>query len=172
VVHQFGGSVTALDRATGVTLAVRVFGELACECDAPTAARIRAVVLETVTRLVDESPSGAKIITDPVAFPTTIEPAIGQAIAQRGLPAVRIGSFNMSLTSETIDALKSAAQRPKPATAPPPVTAISVGASVLVQWSDGNRYAGQVRAVGDGALQVAFPDGQVHWVATAYITQG
>jgi hypothetical protein len=168
VIHQFGGPVTTLDRASGVKLAVRVFGELDADCDAATAVRMRSVILETITRLADESPSAAKLCMDPSAFPTTIEPAIAQALSQRGLPAARFGNFNLGLSSETIDELKAAAAaaRGRPPSIPPP---IAIGTTVLVQWSDGNRYPGQVRAVGNGQFQVGFPDGQVHWIAAAYV---
>lgn len=166
VIHRFGGQLTAFDRPTGVKLSVRVFGEVDSECDEATAARFGSVILEIVGRIAEESPSAAKLVADPSAFPTVIEPAIGQGLAQRGLPAVRFGSFTMSLTPESIDALKAAAQRAKATKA----SGIVAGAAVLVQWNDGNRYPGQVRALGDGQVQVAFPDGQVHWIAAAYVT--
>ena len=50
------------------------------------------------------------------------------------------------------------------------VGGISVGARVIVQWSDGNRYPGTVTASQGGQVEVAFPDGRRVWVAQAYVS--
>jgi hypothetical protein len=50
------------------------------------------------------------------------------------------------------------------------VGGFSVGARVMVQWSDGNRYPAQVVTSGSGQLEVAFPDGRRLWVPTAYVS--
>jgi hypothetical protein len=50
------------------------------------------------------------------------------------------------------------------------VGALSVGARVMVQWSDGNRYPGTVTAAQAGQVQVAFPDGRRVWVPSAYVS--
>jgi hypothetical protein len=47
---------------------------------------------------------------------------------------------------------------------------MSVGARVLVTWSDGNRYPGTIVALGQGQHLVAMSDGQQHWIGTNYIT--
>jgi hypothetical protein len=49
------------------------------------------------------------------------------------------------------------------------VGAFSVGARVMVQWSDGRRYPGTVAAVQAGQLEVAFPDGRRVWVPQGYV---
>lgn len=45
----------------------------------------------------------------------------------------------------------------------------SVGAPVLVQWSDGKRYPGTVAQVGDGQLMVTMADGSQHWIPETYV---
>lgn len=50
------------------------------------------------------------------------------------------------------------------------VGAYAIGAPVMVQWSDGNRYPGTIAQVHDGQLQVHFPDGRLVWVAQQYVT--
>lgn len=50
------------------------------------------------------------------------------------------------------------------------VGAYSIGAPVMVQWSDGNRYPGTIAQVHDGQLQVGFPDGRLVWVPESYVT--
>jgi hypothetical protein len=50
------------------------------------------------------------------------------------------------------------------------VVGISVGARVLVTWTDGNRYPGTVTAVNGSQIAVAFQNGQQHWVPSNAIT--
>jgi hypothetical protein len=50
------------------------------------------------------------------------------------------------------------------------VGSLSVGARVLVQWSDGQRYPGTVMQSQQGQVQVAFPDGRQVWVPQAYVS--
>jgi hypothetical protein len=50
------------------------------------------------------------------------------------------------------------------------VGACSVGARVMVQWSDGHRYPAQVVAAQQGRVEVAFPDGRRVWVPIAYVS--
>ncbi len=50
------------------------------------------------------------------------------------------------------------------------VGSFSVGARVLVTWSDGNRYPGTVMQAQQGQVQVAFPDGRQVWVPQAYVS--
>ena len=45
----------------------------------------------------------------------------------------------------------------------------SVGAPVLVQWSDGKKYPGTVAKVGDGQLMVTMADGSQHWIPESYV---
>jgi hypothetical protein len=52
------------------------------------------------------------------------------------------------------------------------VGGIAVGARVMVQWSDGNRYPGTVARVQSGQVQVAFPDGRQVWVPQQYVSVG
>jgi hypothetical protein len=52
------------------------------------------------------------------------------------------------------------------------VGAFAVGARVLVQWSDGNRYPGTVTMMQSGQVQVAFPDGRQIWVPQQYVSLG
>jgi hypothetical protein len=48
---------------------------------------------------------------------------------------------------------------------------ITAGSSVLVQWSDGNRYEGQVlQEQGDHVL-VGFPNGQQHWIPRQFLSE-
>lgn len=48
--------------------------------------------------------------------------------------------------------------------------AMTVGSRVRVQWSDGQRYPGTVTMLGNGQVQVAFPNGQQIWVAQQFVT--
>ncbi|AKV01081.1 hypothetical protein AKJ09_07744 [Labilithrix luteola] len=50
------------------------------------------------------------------------------------------------------------------------VGAYSIGAPVMVQWSDGNRYPGTIAQVHAGQLQIGFPDGRLVWVPEQYVT--
>ena len=45
-----------------------------------------------------------------------------------------------------------------------------MGRTVMVQWSDGNRYSATVMQVAEGQSQVAFPDGRTMWVPNQYLT--
>ena len=59
--------------------------------------------------------------------------------------------------------------------APPPPEAISsefaVGDQVLVKWSDGNQYPGQITQLGQGQHQVTFPNGRQDLVLAEYLTK-
>lgn len=46
----------------------------------------------------------------------------------------------------------------------------TVGAHVLVTWSDGNRYPGTVAQVAQGQYLVTMQNGQQHWVASTFVT--
>ena len=50
------------------------------------------------------------------------------------------------------------------------VGAFTVGARVMVQWSDGNRYPGTVTAAQNAQVEVAFPDGRRVWIPQAYVS--
>jgi hypothetical protein len=65
--------------------------------------------------------------------------------------------------------------------APPPAqapwgqaspAAFGVGARVLVQWADGNRYPATVTQSAPGQCLVTFPDGRQQWVETQYLSSG
>ena len=69
---------------------------------------------------------------------------------------------------------------PQPA-APPPAqapwgqtsgAAFGIGARVLVQWADGNRYPATVMQAAQGQCLVAFPDGRQQWVEVQYLSSG
>ena len=49
------------------------------------------------------------------------------------------------------------------------VATVSVGAHVMVQWSDGRRYPATVTMMHGGQVQVAFPDGRQVWVPQQYV---
>ena len=62
---------------------------------------------------------------------------------------------------------------PAPYTPPAPAANPYVpGKMVLVQWSDGNRYAGTVLQVAGAQVLVTFPNGQQHWVDVKYLSVG
>lgn len=44
-----------------------------------------------------------------------------------------------------------------------------LGARVMVQWSDGNRYPGTITNTQMGQVEVAFPDGRRVWVPNGYV---
>jgi hypothetical protein len=46
------------------------------------------------------------------------------------------------------------------------------GTMVLVQWSNGNRYAGTVLQTSGAQVLVTFPNGQQHWVDMKYVSIG
>jgi hypothetical protein len=48
---------------------------------------------------------------------------------------------------------------------------IGPGMTVLVQWSDGNRYPGHVQQVQNGQVLVAFQNGQTQWVPESAVTR-
>jgi hypothetical protein len=45
-----------------------------------------------------------------------------------------------------------------------------VGASVLVQWSDGKRYPGKVVALAQGQCEVEMEGGSRHWIPAQYVS--
>lgn len=49
------------------------------------------------------------------------------------------------------------------------VVGYSIGARVMVTWSDGNRYPGNVVRVHGNQVEVAFPDGRHVWVPMAFV---
>lgn len=49
--------------------------------------------------------------------------------------------------------------------------AITAGSSVLVQWSDGNRYEGQALQEHGEHILVGFANGQQHWIERQYLTE-
>ncbi len=49
--------------------------------------------------------------------------------------------------------------------------AIPPGTNVLVQWSDGNRYAGVLQQSGQGQSLVAFPNGTTQWIPAHLVTR-
>ncbi len=58
-----------------------------------------------------------------------------------------------------------------PAQAPAAVASgVVAGASVLVQWSDGQRYPGIVRESRDGQHLVAFPNGGMQWIHAQFVS--
>jgi hypothetical protein len=59
---------------------------------------------------------------------------------------------------------------PPGASPPPPYgPAFVVGARVLVQWADGNRYPGIVQQIAAAHCLIGFPDGQLRWVEPQYL---
>lgn len=50
------------------------------------------------------------------------------------------------------------------------VVGYQIGARVMVTWSDGNRYPGNVVSVQNNQVQVAFPDGRHVWVPMAFVS--
>jgi hypothetical protein len=50
------------------------------------------------------------------------------------------------------------------------VGTIQIGAHVMVQWSDGQRYPAVVKMMQGGQVHVAFPDGRLVWVPQQYVT--
>jgi len=46
------------------------------------------------------------------------------------------------------------------------------GVMVLVQWSNGQRYAGTVLQTSGSQVLVTFPNGQQHWVDVKYVSVG
>lgn len=47
-----------------------------------------------------------------------------------------------------------------------------IGQRVMVQWSDGNRYPANVMQLSATHVQIAFPNGQTHWVEPRYLSAG
>jgi hypothetical protein len=45
-----------------------------------------------------------------------------------------------------------------------------VGATVMVQWADGNKYPGSVAQVAPDQALVSFPNGQNLWVALQWVS--
>ena len=50
------------------------------------------------------------------------------------------------------------------------VGGLTVGSRVMVQWSDGNRYAATVCAAQGSQVEVSFPDGRRVWMPTQFVT--
>jgi hypothetical protein len=59
---------------------------------------------------------------------------------------------------------------PYPGSPYAPPGAFPVGARVLVQWADGNRYPGVVQQIAPGQSLVGFHDGQQRWVENVYLS--
>ncbi|WXB14079.1 hypothetical protein LZC94_40400 [Pendulispora albinea] len=74
------------------------------------------------------------------------------------------GSLKSSLPTELEQ------QAIDPATVTGDRAALGVGARVLVQWPDGNRYEGAIEQVAPGQCLVLFPNGQHYWIDVRYVS--
>jgi hypothetical protein len=52
------------------------------------------------------------------------------------------------------------------------VSGFSVGARVMVTWSDGNRYPGTIAAVGQNQYLIHMSDGKQHWIPANFVATG
>src|SRR5262249_54006153 len=57
-----------------------------------------------------------------------------------------------------------------PTSAVPRRTSFGLGSRVLVQWSDGQRYPGEVAQLAPGQCLVLFSNGQHYWIDMRYVS--
>lgn len=92
----------------------------------------------------------------------------------------QFGDYGMLVEQEGTRLREGGAPKPasvsKGASGPRPLASaeaggeVSVGSSVLVLWSDGQRYPGAVVQSAQGQHLVAFPDGRQVWVLAEYVS--
>jgi hypothetical protein len=102
--------------------------------------------------------------TPNAAAPVQPQPAAGAAFGFAGV-ANSIGNL-FGGSSQPAQPAAAPAPAPAPAAAP---AGIAAGSNVLVQWSDGNRYPGQVAQAQGGKYLVRFGDGREIWIDAPYI---
>jgi hypothetical protein len=108
-----------------------------------------------------EAPGRATIPSSPPAVYAAPGPSPPQRIT--GVPPVAPSSGSAlppTLQPNTNPSPPYAASFPAP---------FAVGAQVLVQWADGNRYPGIVQQIAPGQCLIVFPDGQQRWVDNRYL---
>jgi hypothetical protein len=97
---------------------------------------------------------------------------VGPTIAAAYLASShRIPGTKITISGTTL-AFPLAAGVAAPAPPAPPAPApLPVGAQVLVQWSDGQRYPGVVRESREGQVLIVFPNGGLQWIPTPFVSR-
>ncbi len=102
-------------------------------------------------------------------------PSVGAVAAARPNPVSPMASSVMrdGAGQSNVPAPWNAGIAPAPpAYTPPPANPYVPGGMVLVQWSNGQRYAGTVLQVSGSQVLVTFPNGAQHWVDSMYVSSG
>jgi hypothetical protein len=106
-------------------------------------------------------PSAPTATAAPVSGPARPGPApvpVEAQVRQIGHEVGRGLSAGVSALGGFFDSLSKAA------------TAPTVGAAVLVQWSDGKRYPGKVVQLAQGQCEVEMEGGSRHWIPLQYVS--
>lgn len=175
---QWGGALGRVLHASGMTIQPRSFGTFEAEVPPAAEGSVKAIILEAVRRAVESKGSGADATEIGAAATSYAAPhlaAMGLAgaitvtmvsVSEEDRAAIQNGGMNA--VQAKLAAMREAAAAPAPAPAP---AGYAVGETVLVQWSDGHRYPGQVRDVRPDQVAVGFQNGAVHWVPVAYLSR-
>jgi hypothetical protein len=117
------------------------------------------------------SPKASSTFGDPVPPPQPQPPPKQPQAFQAYVPPAQ--PVQPAYVPPAYGAPAPAPYAPPPAPyAPPPAppAAPAVGAKVLVEWPDGNRYPATVQQCAPGQCLVLFPDGQQRWVDVRRVT--
>jgi hypothetical protein len=118
--------------------------------------------------------SEPRVRTAPIAVvaaarPNPVSPMASSVMRTPGDPAPSPAPQGSIPTPWNVGAVGTPAPYTPSAPAANPYTP---GVMVLVQWSNGNRYAGTVLQTSGSQVLVTFPNGQQHWVDVKYISLG
>jgi capsular polysaccharide biosynthesis protein len=160
---EWGGSLGVIDQS-GTLVEARSFGSFEGSVQPGTEDAIKPVIVAAVRSAVTDHPKG--VFADAQAIARAAQaiaaPQLG-AMGAHGTIAVNAVSVSEDDHARLRAAAAQAATR---ALAPAPFVA---GQSVLVPWSDGQRYPAVVREVQPSQVLVAFANGATHWVPLHYL---
>ena len=175
---QWGGSLGQIvDPASQLAVEVRSFGSFDSDIPPGLEGAIRPILLEAVAGAVASHPRG--VSADPRDLAAVAQAAAAPRLAAMGIQGeLTIAAVSVSpedhariQAASAQAAMRMRAQRIA-AAGPAASGSFAVGAQVLVQWSDGQRYPGMVREVGADQVLVGFAGGATHWVPLQFVTAG
>jgi hypothetical protein len=186
---QLGGPLGAMRDGRGASATVAGFGEARFEVVDPPAfvlglsepfdaeagiERLKPIALDALRQALAEAlQHGDLALAGLSAIPPPVLTRATELFRTTPRPLPGVDLAFTSATARVTDLVEPPpppmAAPPAPAQPPAPM-ALGPGQAVLVQWSDGNRYPGQVlQSAGDRCL-VGFPNGGQDWVPNAYLT--
>jgi hypothetical protein len=171
---RFGGPISMSDNKAFMEVHMRVFGHFEGTLAKPEAQPwLSQAIMRALTMTGGTWGVGAMKLSNPQTFPEWASRA-QQEVAPKLAEVGAVGQIVIDMVTIDPDDLEKmqanmakAAQNRAPAA---PAAPFAPGSSVLVQWSDGNRYPGTVRNIEGGRTLIAFPNGREEWVPSEYLS--